>query len=111
MTEQTPDEVPLGEPLTSDNLNSVAAAITLGTLAAAGLKQYGQSTFFVRPDGGVTFANPTHVHIHPDAMEDLGERPFRYVRPLIGDGRPQFVAWKDGILWEVSLSEEKSDGR
>jgi tRNA1(Val) A37 N6-methylase TrmN6 len=91
--------------MNKDNLESLGALETLATIAVAALKNYGQVTFVMRPDGGVAFANPAHVHIHPQAIEDLGDKPFKYVRPILGDGRPGFVAWKDGILWEVAFTD------
>jgi len=91
--------------MTRDNLESLGALETLATICAAGLKKYGQATFVMRPDGGVAFANPAHVHIHPQAIEDLGDKPYRLVRPILGDGRPNYVVWKDGILWEIAFED------
>ena len=93
--------------MTRDNLESLGALETLATIAAASLKHYGQVTFVMRPDGGVAFANPAHVHIHPQAVEDLGDKPYRLVRPILGDGRPNYVVWRDGILWEVAFIDEQ----
>jgi hypothetical protein len=95
--------------MTRENLESQGALETLANIAAASLKNYGQVTFVMRPDDGVAFANPAHVHIHPQAIEDLGDKPFRYIRPIVGDGRPHFVAWRGGILWEVELDNEPEE--
>lgn len=107
-----PDNEPLKNPnedINRENLGTEGAVTTLGAIAAASLKTYGQATFVMRDDGGVAFANPAHVHVHPQAIEDMGDRPFRYKRPILGDGRPNFVAWKDGILWEVEFSDDDAE--
>lgn len=105
MSKPDAPQQPMGE-MTRDNIDSIEALETLATIAAAGLRHYGQVTFVMRPDGGVAFANPAHVHIHPQAIEDLGDMPYRFVRPILGDGRPNYVAWKDGILWEIEPTDE-----
>ncbi len=92
--------------LNRSNLETQPAIEMLGAIAAGGLKEYGQATFVMRPDGGVAFANPAHVHIHPDAVPDIADRPFREVRPILGTGRPQYVVWKNGILWEIEFLDE-----
>jgi tRNA1(Val) A37 N6-methylase TrmN6 len=97
--------------MTRENLDTLGALETLATIAAASLKQYGQATFVMRPDGGVAFANPLHVHIHPQAVEDLGDKPYHFVRPILGDGRPNYVAWKNGILWEVDFDDGQLQGQ
>jgi len=99
----------LDEEMNKDNIGTPAAMEMLGVVAAASLKNYGQATFVMRPDGGVAYANPAHVHVHPQAIEDLADRPYRLVRPILGDGRPNFVVWKDSILWEVELVDEQSE--
>lgn len=99
MADKTPPK--LGDELSKENLETAGSVEILGAIAAASLKHYGQATFVMRPDGGVAFANPDHVHILPEAVEDIGDQPFRLVRPLLGDGRPAYVIWKDGILWEI----------
>ena len=93
--------------MSRDNLETLGALEILASIAAAGLKHYGQATFVMRPDGGVAFANPAHVHIHPQAVEDIGDKPYRLVRPILGDGLPNYVVWKDGILWEVELTDQQ----
>jgi tRNA1(Val) A37 N6-methylase TrmN6 len=105
MPEEKDVEQPTVE-MTRENLETLAAAETLAAIAIAGLKQHGQATFVMRPDGGVAFANPAHVHIHPQAVPDIEDKPFRYVRPILGEGRPSFVVWRDGILWEIEWIEE-----
>jgi len=93
------------------NLETFEALEMLAKIAVAGLKNYGQVTFVMRPDDGVAFANPAHVHIHPQAIEDLGDKPYRIVRPILGDGRPSFVIWKDGILWEIEFIDEQPQAK
>lgn len=95
--------------LTKDNLETQAAVEMLGAIAAGGLKEYGQATFVMRPDGGVAYANPAHVHVHPDAVPDIADKPFRIVRPVLGTGRPAFVVWKNGILWEIEFLDGESE--
>lgn len=92
--------------LTKENLDTPQAAGTLALLAVLALKKYGRVTFVVLPNGGIAFANPSHVDIHPEALKDLQGKSMRFVRPLLGDGRPSFVAWKDGILWEVVPTDD-----
>jgi hypothetical protein len=92
-----------------DNLETPESLTMLATLAVAGLKQYGKAVFVMRPDGGVAFANPTLVNIPVEAVPDLADRPFIHIRPIIGDGKPVYVAWKDGILWEISFVEDRSN--
>lgn len=101
-----PVRIPTVE-LTRDNLETQPAVEMLGAIAAGGLKEYGQATFVMRPDGGVAYANPAHVHIHPAAVPDIEDKPFRTVRPVIGTGRPEFVVWKNGILWEIEFLDDE----
>ena len=95
--------------LTRENLQTQSAIEMLGAIAAGGLKEYGQATFVMRPDGGVAYANPTHVHIHPDAVPDIKNKPFRTVRPILGNGRPAYVVWKNGVLWEIEFVDEEPE--
>ena len=99
-------QVPTVE-LTRENLATQSAVELLGAIAVAGLQKYGEATFVMRPDDGVAYANPAHVHIHPDAVPDFANRPFRTVRPILGDGKPMFVVWKNGVLWEIEFVDEK----
>jgi len=81
----------------------------LGELAAAGLNSVGQITMFKNPDGNVCIANPVHVYFAPGAiLEDDGEEtpPFKWVRPILSSGRPQYAAWKGDRLWEIEFDGE-----
>ena len=93
--------------VTTENLMTPAAFYTLGALAAKALQAVGNVTLVVRPDRAIAYANPAKVHIMHDAVPDatLLERPFHYVRPILSDGKPQFVGWHGGKLWEVEFDE------
>lgn len=95
------------EDITDENLDRPDVRFYLGTLAAKALRDVGQVTFVKRLDGGVAWANHVHVFIHPQAVPDptLMASQYRLVRPVLGDGRPQFVAWQDGVLWEIEFLE------
>jgi hypothetical protein len=101
-----------GMEITRDNVESVPAIQELGVLAARALKDLGVITLVVRPDGKVSYANPLYVHVEAKALPDpaLLERPFRYVRPVIGDGHARFVAWREGRLWEITFDDESVEG-
>jgi len=102
-----PDDSKLGTDITIENIMTPDAFLALGSLAAQALRELGEVTLVVRPDGAVTYANPAKVHIERDAIPDaeLLARPFRYVRPIMSDRRPRFVAWKDQSLWEIEFEE------
>lgn len=93
--------------LTRELLGSNQAIEMLGSLAAASLKKYGEAHFVMRPDDGVAFVEPWHVSMEPDAIQPVLEKPFRLVRPILGDGHPKLTVWKDGTLWEIELVDEK----
>jgi hypothetical protein len=81
----------------------------LGELAAAGLSSVGQVTLIMNPSGNVCIANPLHVFMAPESVldEDTEEvPPFRWVRPVLGSGRPQYAAWRDDQLWEIEFEGE-----
>lgn len=108
MAEAEDPSIPTVE-LTKENLRSQAAIDMLGAIAAGSLKEYGQATFIMRPDGGIAFANPAHVHVHPQAVPDITDKPFRTVRPILGTGRPAYVVWKNGMLWEIEFVDEEPE--
>ena len=85
------------------------AIFYLGLMAARGLKEHGTFTFLVREDGKIAMPNPTYVHIEAGALlVDEGDKlpPYRFVRPVLGSGKPQYVAWRDGTLWEIEFTRQ-----
>lgn len=81
----------------------------LGELAAAALASVGQVTFVMNPSGEVAIANPVHVFMAPESVLDETTEevpPYRWVRPVLGSGRPQYAAWRDDQLWEIEFEEE-----
>lgn len=92
-----------------DELLRDDAVYFLGMMAARELRAFGQITMMMGADDKVCVANPTLVYLDANAIvnEDMPERPdFRWVRPILGSGRPQFVAWKDGELWEIEFKDD-----
>ena len=94
--------------LTLEALDNEAAVVFLGWWVANSLKKLGQVTLIVNSQDKVAMANPVHVFIGPLAFLDESEKDpkFRWVRPILGQGTPQTVAWRDGELWEIELIEE-----
>lgn len=100
------------EPLTEisrPDLQRQDAIYFLGLMAARSLETLGQVTFLMSQDDKVAIANPTHVYLDAKAVvtdDPSGKSPpFRWVRPILGQGRPQYVAWKNGELWEIEFEE------
>ena len=82
----------------------------LGLMAAKGLETLGQVTFMMSEDDKVAVANPTLVYLDAkavvtDSSPSQEVPPFRWVRPILGQGRPQYVAWRNGELWEIEFEE------
>jgi hypothetical protein len=95
--------------ITRDNLMSDEAILFLGAMAAKSLELFGQVTFLMSGSGGVAVANPVHVYLDTSAWLDDDARAlpkYRYVRPVLGQGKPQYVAWKNGELWEIEFEDE-----
>ena len=92
-----------------DKLLTPEAVVTLGGLCAQALSKVGVVTLLVRPDGFVAYATPFYVHVERDAVPDpeLLNRPYRFVRPILSDGKAKFVAWKDRELWEIAFEEDE----
>jgi hypothetical protein len=103
-----PKEPEWGPELHRDNLRSEGAIFTLGVLASQALRELGEVTFIVRPDGNIAYANPEKVYIEHDAVPDpeLLKRPFRVVRPVLTDGRARLVKFIDGKPWEIEFTDE-----
>lgn len=96
--------------LTRHHLSNPRTQLWLGSLAATHLNAVGTVTLFLGEDGKVRVANPLHVYLDGPAMmgdEDFGKRSFRWVRPVVGEAKPQYAAWKDGTLWEVEFTDEQ----
>lgn len=59
----------------------------------------------------IRLAPLTQVYLDAQALTDTAPyRIKRYVRPIRTTGRPQFVARKEGELWEVELEPEQNPG-
>jgi hypothetical protein len=102
------------EPLSEigmDDLLRDDARYFIGLMAAQSLRLIGQITFFLSADQKVAMANPAHVFLDEKAFihDDVEERPYKYVRPILGSGRPQAVAWRDGELWEIEFLDEEPE--
>jgi len=98
-----------GVEITRDMLETIPVIQELGVLAVRSLKDVGVITLLVRPDGRIAHANPMYVHVERNAVPDpaLLERPYRYVRPVVSDGKARFVAWRAGRLWEIEFTDEQ----
>lgn len=84
----------------------------IGLLAVAGLEKLGQVTLVINSKDRVAIANPAHVLLAAQALADDEDGiipPFRYVRPILGQGRPQAVALRDGEWWEIEFEEQQAD--
>jgi len=90
------------------------AVYYLGLMAAKGLTAFGQITLIMGADDKVCVANPVHVYLDAQAIIDdampVDQVPnFKYVRPVLGSGRPQYCAWKEGELWEIEFIDEEPE--
>jgi len=101
-------EPEFGPELHRDMLRTEAAIFTLGVLAAQALREIGEVTLIVRPDGGIAYADPEKVYIDADAVPDpeLLKRPYRKVRPVLSDGKARLVKFFDGKPWEIEFTDE-----
>jgi hypothetical protein len=92
----------------------------IGKQVAYLLTRHRVVTLFVHNDDSICFANPLHIYL--DANEDgvyldsqhaltPPPEPYRLTRPVIAEGRPQWVVWRRGQLWEVEpINKEDEDG-
>lgn len=102
------DSTPLRD-INRDDLDRQDAIYFLGLMAAQGLKLFGQVNMIVGPNDKVCIANPVHVYFDANAyLQDNMEEipPFKWKRPVVPDGKPLYVAWRNGELWEIEFEEE-----
>lgn len=95
-----------------NHLSNPRTQLWLGSMVATHLLKMGTITLFLGDDGKLRTANPLHVYLGPQALiddESDGERPFRWVRPVVGEAKPQFAAWKDNTLWEIEFNERSEE--
>jgi hypothetical protein len=90
------------------------AVYFIGLMAAKGLAAFGQVTLIMGSDDKVCIANPTQVYLDVGAVINDDSDPallpkFKWVRPILGSGRPQYVAYRDGELWEIEFVDESED--
>jgi len=94
--------------LTLDNLATEDGIVHLGVLCVQGLQQFGCVTLYADEGGGINLANPIGVFLNAGAVK-APDRPPKFIRPILLNGRPQFVAMKEGTLWEVEYPDEQED--
>lgn len=88
------------------NLDEPDVLAWLAALCSVHLKVAGSVTFFIDEDGYVQLANPLGVFLDIERMK-APEKPYRFVRPIITDGRPQYIAVReDGTIWEIEFTDE-----
>lgn len=76
-------------------------------LAGLCLRGAGSVTFILDDDQNVRWANPVHVYLDENAvLEETPGRAYRWLRPIVGEGKPQYVAWRNGQLWEIEFLNE-----
>ncbi len=88
---------------------AMGARELLGDIAARCLKGAGRVAFMLDEEGVVRWVNPTQVLLLDGALDDQPDRPFRWVRPALGDGQPTFVAFRNGELWEIEFEEDHEE--
>ena len=97
--------------VTISNLDQAEVLGWLAALAALSLRKAGIVTFYVDETGAVQFANPTGVYLDLNKMR-APNKPYRFVRPILTNQQPRFVAFKeDGTLWEIEFVEEHEGER
>lgn len=95
-----------------DDLKREDAIYFIGLMAAHSLEQCGQVNMVLGANDKVCIANPLHVYFDAGAFvhEDLSELPpFEWKRPVLSGGRPQYVAWRNGQLWEIEFKDEETE--
>lgn len=93
------------------DLDRQDAIYFLGLMAAHGLKSFGQVNMVIGEDDKVCLANPIHVYFDAKAYihDDTELPPFKWKRPVVSEGRPQYVAWRKGELWEIEFEEPETE--
>jgi hypothetical protein len=102
------------EEINRDDLLRDDAVYFIGLMAAKGLMAFGQVTFLMSADDKVCLANPTQVYFDVGAaiVDDMDPSlvpKYKWVRPILGSGRPQYVAYRDGELWEIEFVDESEE--
>ena len=97
-----------------DDLLRDDAVYFIGLMAAKGLAAFGQVTLIMGADDKVCIANPTQVYLDAGAIiaDDMDPSlvpKYKWVRPILGSGRPQYVAYRDGELWEIEFIDEPEE--
>ena len=106
-----PESKKLEEPLreiSQHDLRRQDVVYFLGLMASRSLESFGQVTFMMGSDNKVAMANPVHVYLDANAIIEGDNQklpPFQWIRPVLGQGKPQYVAWKNGELWEIVFEE------
>jgi hypothetical protein len=92
--------------LTIDTLNDPQCIFGLGAQAATALRTVGSCTFVLAEDGSIHLLNHFDVFINAkSAIAPKGVEP-RFLRPILTNKRPQFVAIReDGSIWEVEYPD------
>lgn len=93
--------------LTVGDLGTPDAVVWVGSNACEFLRAFGTVTFYIDEAGCVRVANPLNVYLTDElAHPPEGVEP-TFVRPILSDRKPQYVARKpDGSLWEVEYRKK-----
>lgn len=100
-----------GEDLTLENIASADAVVYLGKIVVTQLLSFGTCTLIADEQGSIRTLNPYSVFVDGDAAHPPeGVEPV-FVRPILTQRRPQYVARKeDGTLWEIEYQKVSEDG-
>lgn len=82
---------------------SLGPLLWIGRFIAVALRDFGIVTVFVGDDGCVRTVSPTEVYLTPGALDEVEEGDIEWLRPIVSDGKPRVVAWRDGEPWEVRV--------
>lgn len=99
-------------PVRLEELRRMDVLVHIGKLVAAGLTANGIVVLHLHPSGEVCIADPTKVYLDVGALVldegALSTPKYRWLRPIVGVDKPTHVAWRNGELWEVELTEPES---